>query len=203
MYLSVQPDLEHWVRGENEEIWGLALLLSQTNVGSSAHCLFLSRAPSLWHTHTHKEKRCNWLSMIRLFLDPRTLPLIKILICGTILEAVDWYIMHNICLSPVSCSDTQTDTWYLRKRPPTPTHASLVMGEKEHHASAAGFWVCSLQVHLFLKAFTGSKCICYQRYWNWWMRKQITGQNIAKGKQLLVTQKDHRLTIPAFIIKWI
>lgn len=65
------------------------------------------------HTHTHKEKRCNWLSMIRLFLDPQTLPLIKILICRTILEAVDWYIMCNICLPPVSCSETQTDTWYL------------------------------------------------------------------------------------------
>lgn len=105
MYLTVRPDLEHRVRGENEEIWGLALLFSQTNVGSSAHCLT--------HTHmeTHKEKRCNWLSMIRLFLDPRTLPLIKILICGTILEAVDWYIMRNICLPPVSSSDTQI--WHM------------------------------------------------------------------------------------------
>lgn len=121
MYLSVQPDLEHRVREGNEEIWWLALLLSQTNVGSSAHCSTLTpmhactRATThtCIHTHRHKEKRCNWLSMIRLFLDPQTLPLIKILICRTILEAVDWYIMCNICLPPVSCSETQTDTWYL------------------------------------------------------------------------------------------
>lgn len=64
MYLSVQPDLEHRVREGNEEIWWLALLLSQTNVGSSAHCSTLTpmhactrtTTHTCIHTHTQREK---------------------------------------------------------------------------------------------------------------------------------------------------
>lgn len=58
MYLNVYLDLQRWAGEENEELWGLALPFSQTNVSS---------ALSVKNTHTHA------LDTIRLFLDPQTL----------------------------------------------------------------------------------------------------------------------------------
>lgn len=119
--------------------WVRQMLVHLLTAPHSHPCMHAHAQPhTLAYTHTHKEKRCNWLSMIRLFLDPQTLPLIKILICRTILEAVDWYIMCNICLPPVSCSETQTDTWYLWISP----FLTVIMTTCDQQSFESGFFFC-------------------------------------------------------------